>query len=359
MVPKEESAVPTNGDEPNQDDELLRLLGARMLSDGDQTLADAEQTTADGDQTRAEHDQELSERDQASSDSDQRAADRDQARAERAAGDADRDPAAADYDDATAVRVEASAVRMATSAERARIAARRLGAAQARDVTALARDAAATERDQLAERLEAQAVTAGGDGDAERGLAAARDRAAADRARAAADRASAAADRMEAARDRGTAQAALRHAYHDELTGALRRDLGEIALQHEIDRAVRGDGRLVLAFVDVDRLKEVNDRDGHGAGDAVLRAVVAAMRSKLRSFDPIVRYGGDEFICALTATDPKEANERFARIKEVLAGEDEDRTISVGVAALQPGDTLGDLVARGDAALYETKRARR
>ena len=134
--------------------------------------------------------------------------------------------------------------------------------------------------------------------------------------------------------------------------------MGEVALQHEIDRARRGDGRLVLAFVDVDGLKAVNDRDGHGAGDELLKGVVSAMRAKLRSFDPIVRYGGDEFVCALAAADPADANKRFAEIRATLARDYDQAAISVGMAELRAGDTLADLVARGDAALYEAQAPR-
>jgi diguanylate cyclase (GGDEF)-like protein len=132
--------------------------------------------------------------------------------------------------------------------------------------------------------------------------------------------------------------------------------MGEVALQHEIDRARRGDGRLVLAFVDVDGLKVINDRDGHGAGDELLKAVVTAMRAKLRSFDPIVRYGGDEFVCALAAADAADANRRFAEIRTLLDDDSDHAAISVGVAELRAGDTLDDLVARGDAALYTARR---
>jgi diguanylate cyclase (GGDEF)-like protein len=263
--------------------------------------------------------------------------------------------AADGYEAARADRERASAVRLATTAERARTAEERLGAAYMRDLTAHARDRAATARDRAAAAFEASAASAATH-DAEQRLAAVRERAAADRARAAADRASAAGDRAAAARDREQAAIDLRHAYHDDLTGALRRDMGEVALQHEIDRARRGDGRLVLAFVDVDGLKAVNDREGHGAGDELLKAVVTAMRAKLRSFDPIVRYGGDEFVCALAAADAGDAGRRFAEIRATLAHDYDHAAISVGVAELEAGDTLADLVARGDAALYKARR---
>jgi GGDEF domain-containing protein len=135
--------------------------------------------------------------------------------------------------------------------------------------------------------------------------------AAGERARAAEDRARATSDRMNAARERARLEAELEAAHLDELTGAYRREMGRLAISHEIDRARRSDGRFVVAFVDVDRLKVVNDRDGHAAGDRVLQSVVQAIRMRLRSFDPIIRYGGDEFVCGLVGTDIAEAERRF------------------------------------------------
>jgi diguanylate cyclase (GGDEF)-like protein len=347
MSPREGSSDSSNGGAPGQDDSQERLLEEQTLADSDQTSADSDQTGSDSDQDRSDRDQASSDRDQAASDLDQAAADRDHA---------EPTPTAPGYEAARAGRERASAVRLATTAERARTAEERLGAAYMRDLTAHARDRAAAARDRAADTLEAANAARPATQSAEQRLAAVRERAAADRARAAADRASAAADRAAAARDREQAAIDLRHAYHDDLTGALRRDMGEVALQHEIDRARRGDGRLVLAFVDVDGLKLVNDRDGHGAGDELLRAVVSAMRAKLRSFDPIVRYGGDEFVCALAAADAADAGRRFAEIRETLDTDYDHAAISVGVTELQPGDTLVDLVARGDAALYDARR---
>nr|MDQ6915129.1 GGDEF domain-containing protein [Actinomycetota bacterium] len=179
-----------------------------------------------------------------------------------------------------------------------------------------------------------------------------------DRARAAADRDRAAADRDQAAIDREHARAALLHAHVDELTGSYRRGVGILALQREIDRARRSGGRLVLAFVDVDGLKELNDREGHAAGDALLIDVVETIRSHLRSYDPVVRFGGDEFLCALSDLDLDSARTRFAEIQAALREVREGCSVSVGLAALRSDDSLEDLTARGDAALYEAKRGK-
>ena len=256
-------------------------------------------------------------------------------------------------------RLDATDQRLKAAVERMRTTADRLDAAHERDLTARARDAAADERDRAAERLEA-ASEVKGTSDAKRCLVGLRARAAHDRARAAEDRAAASRDREHTADDRARAAIELRHAYHDDLTGALRREMGEVALQHEVDRARRGDGRLVLAFVDVDKLKALNDRAGHLAGDALLKGVVATIRAKLRSFDPVVRYGGDEFICALAGTDPEDAGRRFGEIQGALARDYDDAGISVGVVELGDDETLDDLIVRGDAALYASKgRAKR
>jgi diguanylate cyclase (GGDEF)-like protein len=130
--------------------------------------------------------------------------------------------------------------------------------------------------------------------------------------------------------------------------------MGRLAISHEIDRARRSDGRFVLAFVDVDDLKTINDRDGHAAGDRVLKTVVSAIRTRLRSFDPIMRYGGDEFVCGLSGTDLSEAERRFESIGIAIEA-DAHVGISVGLAALATGDTPERLAERADAAMLAVK----
>jgi diguanylate cyclase (GGDEF)-like protein len=231
--------------------------------------------------------------------------------------------------------------------------------AMRRDATADRRDLAARTRDESAEARDAAAAFLDTElGSLTRSSSAARVRvwAAADRAKGAIDRVQAALDREHAARDRAEARAELERSQLDELTGAYRRPLGELELTNEIARAGRADGRLVLAFVDVDSLKQRNDEQGHAAGDALLRSVVAAIRSHLRSYDPIVRFGGDEFVCGLSNTDLDGARRRFDEVRSALRQADDAGSISVGLAALRPGETLYELTERGDAALYRAKQ---
>lgn len=319
----------------------------QTLSDVDQCASDTDQAAGDLDQTASERDQALSSADQSASERDQLAADRDLVQvlpvdaARRRAHEASQTERGA----STAERAKNAVLRAQTAVERLDAADRRDEASGLRDLAAEARDRAADARDRLA----SQGEPAGP-------VAKAFAQAAADRARAAADRERVAADREQAAVDRQQVRAALSQAHLDELTGAYRRGLGTLLLQQEINRARHSGGRLVLAFVDVDRLKEVNDREGHAAGDALLIAVAETIRSKLRSYDPVVRFGGDEFVCAFSDFDLASVRLRFDAIQGALAQTREGSSISVGLAELQSHDTLEDLTARGDAALYEIKR---
>jgi diguanylate cyclase len=178
--------------------------------------------------------------------------------------------------------------------------------------------------------------------------------AAAARARAAADRERAAQDRASAARERARLESELRLAHLDQLTGTYHREMGQMALSQEIDRARRADGRFVVAFVDVDGLKSINDLEGHAAGDRVLQLVARAMRTNLRSFDPIIRYGGDEFVCGLSGTNLSDARDRFSSIEKILKA-DSNVGISVGFSVLGAGDTVGALTERADLAMLQVK----
>lgn len=157
--------------------------------------------------------------------------------------------------------------------------------------------------------------------------------------------------------ERARLEAELQRAHLDGLTGALRRETGRFTLRNEIERARRGDGRFVIAFIDVDGLKVVNDRDGHAAGDRVLRTLVATMRANLRSYDPIVRLGGDEFVCGITSVDPTEVRHRIGVIDESLRRAT-GVGITAGLASLSSDESLDELTARADAALVEAKHNR-
>ena len=143
----------------------------------------------------------------------------------------------------------------------------------------------------------------------------------------------------------------------DDLTGALRRGTGLAMLQRELDRARRilGQGTMV-AFIDVDGLKQVNDSNGHPAGDQLLREVVTAIRERVRSYDLVIRYGGDEFVCVLTDATLAQAEKTIEDIRRFVEMRTAGHTISVGVVAARPNDDAARVVARADAALYRSRR---
>jgi diguanylate cyclase (GGDEF)-like protein len=327
-----------------------RLAARQTMADADQTAADADQAAADADQGAAELEQAYADQDQRTSDRDQATADRE--RAAQAPGDEALDEA---YHRSRTEREAGMFGRLAAVAARGRARHERLRTAAERDERAAHRDEAARRRDGHAARLEA--AIAASDPQLARRLEVLRVRAAADRERAAADRARAAEDRAAAGREIDELKSALTAAHLDDLTGAYRREAGALALSHEIMRARRIDGRMVVAFIDVDGLKDVNDREGHAAGDGVLRRLVATLRRRLRSYDPVVRYGGDEFVCGLGGTDLADVEARFGAMRDSLSAH--GIHISVGLAALEPGESRDHLVARADAALLRAKATRR
>jgi diguanylate cyclase (GGDEF)-like protein len=269
-----------------------------------------------------------------------------------------RERAAADRAGAASDRQLAAADRADASEDQGRIERQRL-----RDVTAGSRDLAAEVRDQTAGRqAETMLINEQSRDSAIRALLSAsgllRDRSAADRADSATDRQRAAADRAQSDADSGEARTELEQAHLDGLTGAHRRDLGGVVLQHEIDRARRSGEPFVLAFVDVDGLKELNDREGHAAGDTLLQALVIALRAEMRSYDPIVRIGGDEFLCGITNTTLEASRRRIEEIRAALQQAPSHPSISVGLAVLGERDTLTKLIARADADMYAGKHGR-
>lgn len=180
--------------------------------------------------------------------------------------------------------------------------------------------------------------------------------AASDRAAAAADRRKAAADRRKAAADRRKAASYLRAAYIDPLTGALTRAAGQDQLGRLVDRARRTHEPVTFAFLDVDYLKRLNDTCGHAAGDDLLRTVGAALRRGLRSSDIIVRYGGDEFVCALPDSQLADANRRFTMVRHEMDAMLAGSAFSIGLVQLRDHEPLDGVIARADLAMYASRR---
>jgi diguanylate cyclase (GGDEF)-like protein len=223
-------------------------------------------------------------------------------------------------------------------------------AASDRDRTSAGRDRAAAVRDRVAQAHDDGHVA--NDDDIHRG-------AGEQRVAAAFDREHARRDRQLAARDRVMAAADYAAAGEDDLTGALRRGVGLAAVQRELERAHRTHQRLVVAFVDVDGLKTVNDTSGHAAGDRLLERVAKLIIKHLRPYDVVARVGGDEFVCSLNGIEVDAVRERFGLVSADLAKGPDPGSITVGLDERRAGDSADDVVNRADAALVATKRAMR
>jgi diguanylate cyclase (GGDEF)-like protein len=158
-----------------------------------------------------------------------------------------------------------------------------------------------------------------------------------------------------------TSTTELRHlAQHDNLTGLINRG----TIEHAIDGALaQGGTDVVIAFVDLDRFKSVNDGFGHDAGDEVLRVVAARLRSALRPTDDVARFGGDEFVVLCRDIAPGAESGVAARIEGVLRGSIEfagghwQPAASIGLARARAGDDRASFLRRADRAMYDIKRA--
>lgn len=160
-----------------------------------------------------------------------------------------------------------------------------------------------------------------------------------------------------------------RHAArHDALSGLPNRAHFAEHLQTALHR-LKSDGseqRVLVAFIDVDRFKDVNDTLGHSAGDQLIVEVGKRLQKHVRSGDFIARYGGDEFAILWMSADPRATSILAERIARALVGTiDIDGqpltvTVSVGIAvAPENGTTVDELMRHADIALYEAKNAGR
>ncbi len=149
-----------------------------------------------------------------------------------------------------------------------------------------------------------------------------------------------------------------RQASRDGLTGCLNRQAFELLFQQAVARVSRRQQRLSALLLDVDHFKLVNDRHGHLTGDEVLCRLAQTIRLQVRDSDSLARWGGEEFILLLEDCSPAEAGALGERLREAVASSQQAPaiTVSLGVAAYQPGETLASFFARLDRALYLAKR---
>jgi diguanylate cyclase (GGDEF)-like protein len=149
----------------------------------------------------------------------------------------------------------------------------------------------------------------------------------------------------------------------DGLTGLRNRRWLDDTFPRQLERAARLNQPAAVLVIDVDHFKTLNDRHGHLTGDAVLCRVSQLLTRHLRPADLVARYGGEEFAVMLPDTDIATARLIADRLRETIASDASGPssslpavTVSVGLAANQPGDTVTALLRRADEALYRAKR---
>lgn len=146
-----------------------------------------------------------------------------------------------------------------------------------------------------------------------------------------------------------------RLAHHDQLTGVFNRLAWDEAFTRELARVDRTGESATLALLDFDHFKAYNDAHGHLVGDQLLKGATAAWTSELRSIDVLARWGGEEFVLLLPATDVSAARTVLDRLRDVVP---DGQSFSAGVVAVD-GRAAHDLLRAADAALYRAKDAGR
>ena len=153
-------------------------------------------------------------------------------------------------------------------------------------------------------------------------------------------------------------------ATHDDLTGLLNRRAMFERMQLEQRRSLRTGHPLLVAQLDIDHFKVVNDTHGHANGDLVLRAFADTVRHSVRDTDLLARWGGEEFVLMLCDTPTEEAHALLERVRLAVqamrvplpqGGAPIAITVSIGLARHTPADTLARTLERADQALYAAK----
>ncbi|MFA6506516.1 MAG: diguanylate cyclase [Treponemataceae bacterium] len=148
----------------------------------------------------------------------------------------------------------------------------------------------------------------------------------------------------------------------DGLTGLYNHRYSYERVEEEMSKARRYDRPLSAIMIDIDDFKKINDTRGHRIGDEVLKGVAEAIKSALRSVDIVGRYGGEEFIAILPETPHPASCVAAEKIRSAIAeaffADGTVRaTVSLGVAELEPDETLASFIGRSDALLYQAKKA--
>jgi diguanylate cyclase (GGDEF)-like protein len=152
----------------------------------------------------------------------------------------------------------------------------------------------------------------------------------------------------------------------DQLTGLLNRRGFDMLARQALQETQRDHSPLCALLLDLDKFKNLNDSHGHMAGDEVLRSVAKQLHNSVRQSDILCRWGGEEFILLLKNTSAAQAQEVGEKIRDLIDhsaiayhGVNLHISTSIGLAQLQPGESIDQLITRADRALYRAKQSGR
>jgi diguanylate cyclase (GGDEF)-like protein len=153
------------------------------------------------------------------------------------------------------------------------------------------------------------------------------------------------------------------HAQHDALTGLLNRGAMDLALDQQWQRQRRRGRGLVLAVLDIDHFKRINDTHGHAIGDQVLAAVAQVLKTRARATDIVARMGGEEFLLLMPGADAPGAHHAAERLRKAVEalriavpGGEIRVTLSAGLAQASPDDVdVAAVLRRADVGVYRAK----
>lgn len=153
----------------------------------------------------------------------------------------------------------------------------------------------------------------------------------------------------------------------DSLTGLMNHRAIKGLVDTELERATRQEQPMSVAMVDIDHFKQINDNWGHPTGDRIIRGLSTLLNTRLRKYDGVGRYGGEEFMIVLPATAPDDAARLIDRLRgffaeQVFETEDGQRIscqFSAGVAAYPAFITTQEIINAADEALYAAKQSGR
>ena len=149
----------------------------------------------------------------------------------------------------------------------------------------------------------------------------------------------------------------------DDKTGAYNSRFFNNIFEMEIEKAKRGKQKLSVIVLDIDFFKKINDSHGHLTGDKILARLVEALKSKLRKYDCLARFGGEEFVVLLPQTDSGRALKVAERLRRGVLDDGFLKkysvSISLGVTQYRDKDSIKRMISRADKALYKSKKSGR